>query len=238
MTPVLLMMSWLLAPTLADFIAKIGTPAGKDLQWQLQILSSIKQMMLLPAAASIAVAWHRFVLANEQPHDRYLQIDRNVLLYAGYVLMTTLVLHGIGQFPVYVAAAKGTTAPDWAMGVASLFVLPLLFIAARCSPILVAVALGRSDISLGDVWHATRWNTWRLAMGPLVCLILLALPGAITFRLGSMSRLSAAIVLTLLDMISMIGAVVGVSFLSLAFRHFFPTKPRVRTTATWTVQPA
>jgi hypothetical protein len=29
MTPVLLIMSWLLAPTLADFMAKIGTPASK-----------------------------------------------------------------------------------------------------------------------------------------------------------------------------------------------------------------
>jgi hypothetical protein len=31
----------------------------------------------------LAVAWHRFDLINEQPHDRYLRIDGNVLLYAG-----------------------------------------------------------------------------------------------------------------------------------------------------------
>jgi len=235
MTPVLLVMSWLLAPTLAEFMAKIGTPAGKDLQWQLQILSSLKQIVLLPAAASIAVAWHRFVLTNEQPHERYLQIDRNVLLYAGYVLMTMFVLNGIGQFPAYLAAATGTKAPDWAVGAASLLVLPLLFIVARCSPILVAIALGRSDISLGDVWEATRRNTWRLAMGPLACLILLALPGLIMFRLGGMSRLSAAMVLTLLDLISIIGGVVGVSFLSLAYRHFFPIKPRIRMNVAGTV---
>jgi hypothetical protein len=228
MTPVLLLLSWLLAPMLADFVAKIGTPAGKDLQWQVQMLSSLKQIVLLPAVASIAVAWHRFILTNEQPHDRYLQIDGNVLLYAGCVLMTMIVLHGIGQFPIYLAAAFGTQAPDWAVGVAGLLVLPVLFIVARCSPILVAVALGRSDISLGNVWEATRRNTWRLALGPLVCLSLLALPGLIVFRLGGMNRLSAAIVLTLLDLISIIGGVVGVSFLSLAYRHFFPIKPRIR----------
>jgi len=153
-----------------------------------------------------------------------------VLLYAGYVFMTTIVSNGIGQFPTYVAAATGTKAPDWAVGVASLLVLPLLFIVARCSPILVAIALGRSDISLGNVREATRRNTWRLVMGPLVCLILLALPGTIMFQLGGMSRLSAAIVLTVLDLTSIIGGVVGVSFLSLAFRHFFPM--RFRMTAT------
>ena len=227
-TPVLLLLSWLLAPTLADFVATIGTPASKDLQWQMQMLSSLKQIVLLPAVASIAVAWHRFILTSEQPHDRYLQIDRNVLLYAGYVLVATIVLHGTGQFPIYLAAATGTKAPDWAVGAASFLVLPVLFIVARCSPILVAVALGRSDISLGNVWEATRRNTWRLALGPLVCLILLALPGLIVFRLGDMSRLSAAVVLTLLDLISIIGGVVGVSFLSLAYRHFFPMKPRIR----------
>ena len=43
-----------------------------------------------------------------------------------------------------------------------------------------------------------------------------------------MNRLSAAAVLTFLDLISIIGGVVGVSFLSLAYRHFFPMKPRIR----------
>jgi hypothetical protein len=191
------------------------------------MLSSLKQIVLLPAVASIAVAWHRFVLTNEQPHERYLQIDRNVLLYAGYVLMTTFMLNGIGQSPTYLAAATGTRAPDWAVG-AGLVALPFLFIVARCSPILAAVALGRSDISLGVVWGATRRNTWRLAMGPLVCLILLVIPGLVALRLGTMNRLSAAVVLTILDLVSIIGGVVGVGFLSLAYKHFFPTKPRIR----------
>jgi len=164
MTPVLLIMSWLIAPTLAELMAKIGTPASKDLRWQLQMLSSLKQIVLLPAAASIAVAWHRFVLTNEQPHERYLQIDRNVLLYAGYVFVTTIVSNGIGQFPTYLAAATGTKAPDWAVGVASLLVLPLLFIVARCSPILVAIALGRlislsatSGLLRGGTHGAWQW---------------------------------------------------------------------------------
>jgi len=228
MTPVLLFMSWLIAPSLADFMAKIGTPASKDIQWQVQIFSSVKQIILLPAVASIAVAWHRFILSNEQPQDRYLQIDRNVFLYAGYVLVTTIVFNVIGQFPSYLAAATGTRAPDWAVGICSLLVLPLFFVVARCSPILVAIALGRSDISLGDVWEATRRNTWRMALGPVVCLILLAIPGMIMFRLAGMNRLSAAAILTLLDLISIIGGVVGVGFLSLAYRHFFPMKPRIR----------
>jgi len=75
----------------------------------------------------------------------------------------------------------------------------LLLLVARCSPILVAVALGWSDVSIGYVWQATRQNTWRLAMGPPLCLILLALPGVIMFHLGGMSGLCAAVVLTLLD---------------------------------------
>lgn len=48
MTPVLLVMSWLIAPTLADLMAKVGTPASKDLRWQLQMLSSLKRLPLSP----------------------------------------------------------------------------------------------------------------------------------------------------------------------------------------------
>jgi hypothetical protein len=77
---------------------------------------------------------------------------------------------------------------------------------------LVAIALGQSDISLGDVWAATRRNTWRMALGPLACIILLGIPGAIMFHLNGMNRLSAAAVLTLLDLISIIGGVVGIQY--------------------------
>jgi hypothetical protein len=227
LTPVLVLFSWLLAPMLGDFMAKLGTPAGITLDWQLQVLSYLKQLVVLPAIASIAVAWHRFVLADEKPHDNYLQLDRSVWLYAGYLLAAKVVLDVVSQFPACLAAATGTKAPHWASA-AALLVLPLSFIIARYSPILVAVALERSDISLGDVWQATRRNTWRLALGPLACLILLALPSAIAFRLGNMSRMSAAIVLTLLDLTSIVGGVIGVSFLSLAYRHLFPGKPRMR----------
>jgi hypothetical protein len=228
MTPVLLLMSWIVVPLVTDVMGKIGTPAGRDVHWQLQMLSFVKQIVLLPAVASIAVAWHRFILINEQPHERYLEIDRNVMLYASYVLVTSVVLNGIGHFPVYLAAATGIKWPDWAVGIASVLALPLLLIVARYSPILVAIALGQSDISLGDVWAATRRNTWRMALGPLACIILLGIPGAIMFHLNGMNRLSAAAVLTLLDLISIIGGVVGVSFLSLAYRHFFPMKPYIR----------
>jgi hypothetical protein len=65
-------------------------------------------------------------------------------------------------------------------------------------------------------------------LSPFACLILLALPGIVALHVGSMNRMSAAIVLTLMDLVSIIGGVIGVSFLSLAFQHFFPTKPRVR----------
>lgn len=159
LTPVLFLLSWFLAPALADFIAKIGTPAGKEFLWQFQLLTLIKQVILLPALASIAVAWHRLVLMNEQPQGTYLKIDRAVWLYVAYLFATQLLFNGVGQLPSYLAAATGTTAPDWAVGLSGLLVVPLVFVVARYSPILVAIALGRSDIGLGDVWRATRRNT-------------------------------------------------------------------------------
>jgi hypothetical protein len=214
-----------------DAWPKVGTPAGKEIHWQLQILSFLKQIILLPALASIAVGWHRFVLMNEEPQEQYMQIDRTVWLYAGCLLATNIVFGGLGQFPSYLAAATGTKAPDWAMAASGLLAFLLVFIVARYSPILVAIALGRSDIGLRDVWRATRRNTWRPMLGPFVCLILLVIPGLVTLCLGTMNRLSAAVVLTLLDLISIIGGVVGVGFLSLAYKHFFPTKPRFRFTA-------
>jgi hypothetical protein len=47
MTPVLLAFSWFLAPLLANFMAKIGTPAGVAIDWQLQLLSYLKQLVVL-----------------------------------------------------------------------------------------------------------------------------------------------------------------------------------------------
>jgi hypothetical protein len=94
-------------------------------------------------------------------------------------------------------------------------------IIGRLSLVLTAIALGRTDIGLGDAWRATRGNTWRLFWGPIVRLLLLALPGLVVFMLARADRVVFAIAIAALELISILGGIVGVGFLSFAFRHFF-----------------
>jgi hypothetical protein len=219
LAPVLLVISWLQAPMELDVLARIG--AGSDTghdPWELRLLSLLQELVMLPAMASIAVVWHRLILARERPAGANLRLDGSVALYGLFLLATVLLLALLGDAPRMIASGLGPRLADVlaiALSVAATLVI------GRLSLVLPAIALGRADIGLGHAWRATRGNTWRLFWGPIVCLLLLLLPGFAVFMPAWADRMTFAIAMMALELISMLGGIVGVGFLSFAFRHFF-----------------
>lgn len=223
LTPVLLAISWFLAPlytALAD-VSKADLNASTPVE--LQLLSILPQLVMVPAVASIAVAWHRLILGQERPAGTYLRFDRSVWLYAAFLLAVELLFFALFNLPEVVASVRGTSLPLWIPWLGFVLAMAVAFIVGRLSLVLPPIALGRTDIGLGDAWRATQGNTWRLFWGPIVCLLFLALPAVVVLilALAGAGRTTTTIALTALDLVTILAGVIGVGFLSFAYQHFF-----------------
>lgn len=192
----------------------------------------------LVAGCSIAVAWHRLLLLDERTATPlYLRLDAVVSRY----LLVALVM----AVPFYLAievitsaafgqVAEGET-PAASLGntllVASVWLLPAaaVYLGVRLGPILPAIALARADVTLARVWRATRGHWWRLFAGlvltGLLPVILVYLPFLIREIIYDFPEQASAadFVRSNLEteLCGLVGSMFAVSFLSLAFRHFF-----------------
>ena len=222
LTPVLLVISWFLAPMQAELFAKLGTdPDAGTPSLEFQLISILQQLVILPAIASIAVAWHRLILNQERPSSTYFRFDRSVWLYAAFLLATTLFFNVLSNLPQMIASAQGTRLPLWASMLPGVLTIAAAFVICRLSLVLPPIALGRTDIGLGEAWRATHRNTWRLFWGPIFCLILLVAPAIFLFLYAGAERMTATVIMTAVSLISILGGVIGVGFLSFAYQHFF-----------------
>src|SRR5262249_32545245 len=78
LTPLVLVMNWFLVPLEVEFFAKLAVDPFGWPSPQFQLLLLLEQLVLLPAIASIAVAWHRLILTQERPSGVYMRFDRSV----------------------------------------------------------------------------------------------------------------------------------------------------------------
>jgi hypothetical protein len=232
MTPILAALMWWQVPTFMAMIdaAKAGRPDPTPaLTLLAQVLNGV---VMLPMLASIAVAWHRLLLRHEHVGSgTYLRFDGIVLGY-GLMFLVISLLPAVPQYlgQIYLALTQPIGASQIdpvALGitaVGSLVSIVFFFISARLFLILPARALERDDITLGTVWAATRRNSWRMVWGYVFCLLPMGIVGGgIAFWLFSaaQSRILMAAVWTAMTLLWVIVGMVSVSFLSLAYRHFF-----------------
>jgi hypothetical protein len=232
MTPVLAILMWWQVPTFTALMdaARAGRPdPAPALTLLAQVLNGV---IMLPVLASIAVAWHRLLLRNEHVGSGiYLRFDGIVLGY-GLMFLVISLLPAVPQYlgQIYLALTQPTGASQIdpvALGitsVGSIVSIVLFFISARLFLILPARALERDDITLGTVWSATKRNSWRMVWGYVFCLLPMGIVGGgIAFWLFSaaQSRILMAAVWTAMTLMWVIVGMVSVSFLSLAYRHFF-----------------
>jgi hypothetical protein len=124
-------------------------------------------LLFQPFLSSIAVAWHRRLLANEAwPGLVYMRLDRLVASYFGLDLIVSFLFLG----PIIVVPSGVDTSWDYflllltvalAMGVG-------LFLSTKIWLALPARALGRSEITVWQAWEASRGNVGRLIAGSIL----------------------------------------------------------------------
>jgi hypothetical protein len=229
MAPIVGLFMWWQAPAMLELMqhARAGRPDPNP--GMSALMQAINSVILLPILSSIAVAWHRLLLRNEHVSGPYLRFDSVVIGYAVLFFLIAL-LFSVPQYlgQIYIAATQPPGAIEIspaAMGVqfiCSILAIVALFFGCRLFMVLPAKAVGR-DISFGTAWAATRRNSWRLFWGYMLSLLPFAvIVGGVGFWLSLRGGATVAtIIWTITTLLWALFGMVGVGFLSLAYRHFF-----------------
>ncbi len=188
---------------------------------------------LVPVAvgAAIAVPWHRYILLAEPiglaPPWKF---DGRVIRYAAFAaaIVGGFILPLVAAHEYLVLSITSENGMSTTILVATVcamivFWTVLIFAPIRLSLILPAIALGRTDIGLANIWVATRKNFWRLALAGVAATLfsLLLSIGYIYLIDEPTSRIGFALWNSGNEFILMFGGMSYVTFLSLAYRHFY-----------------
>ncbi len=207
-------------------------------------LNLLSLLVGLVVGASVAVGWHRLLLAGEGVSaGAYLRFDDTVWRYiaaAGTMMLVTLpflaTVYAMANFKVDALHASGPpqlTGDDPArmtfLALALLVSFPVaMILTTRWSLVLPARAMEATGFGLADSWAATRGNFWRLLAGTFVCYLpaLAAVvliggvigtePGAWRFIVANMLSAIAGLVTTVFPL----------GFLTLAYKHL--VSPRLQ----------
>jgi hypothetical protein len=223
----LIRMSWLWLLILLPVTAALRWLSLEIEPWEAEpagsLLDALASIIQLPVLASIAVAWHRLVLHQERVSGPfYLRLDRTVLRYTVYLFVLFVLTEG--PIATVNSLLAGDSADPITIGIAFGIILVALgiaiFVLPRLSLVLPAIALGEG-LSLAAAWQLTRGNAWRLAVATLLCSLPLALAFAVLFWfLTDGTNASSVLQAALNALVYVLIVTVGVSLLSLAYRHF------------------
>jgi hypothetical protein len=220
LAPFLAIEAWRWAPQYAAILkeAARGVEFPPDPTPLLSVAAKLMILLLtLPAAASIAVAWHRLVLRAEHPGSSlYLRLDSVVGVYALLLAATWLP----GRASGLLMAVVGGGVAVWLF---SAFAFVLLFVLPRLSLALPAAAVQRGDVTFRVSWQATRRNTWRMFWATYICFLPAGLIGQLLaqFLPPEPDRITMTLLLVALYLLGLPLSMIPVGLLSLAYRHFF-----------------
>ncbi len=221
-----------LAPTTPAGYVRFGVT-----DWAvLQAIGFLNALLVIPMLSSIAVNWHRMLLAGERPGPMaFIRFDAPVWAYTGLAIIFSLIktLVGFPQLAASVNSAGGASplAPFFQIAAALVFLAGLMYL-ARYSVALPAKALENGAIGPRRAFQATRGNTWRISWGFVLCFMPLIALGVASYWIwpGPAVMLSASPTATAIRLINgalaAIAGIVGVGFLSYTYLHFFPSAPR------------
>jgi hypothetical protein len=187
--------------------------------------------------ALIAVPWHRRILLGEhQTLSKSLSLDATKFAYTAKAAAIIAVL----CLPLVVVKLADPVAPETQATIDllitvifTLVFLTLFFASNRISLILPATAVENHAVTLGDAWRATRGNTLRLALVSIVSTIVpLMIPLLLAYWLApaaaaamdantAPSAATFAVANTIWELFAIVFGMLFVTFLSLAYRHFF-----------------
>ena len=168
--------NWLQLSWMASILA--GAPNGVRLvhpatpPWS-EFLGLLAYLVMAVGTASIAVAWHRRIILDEQPGLSGGNVVSGALwrfIGIGILLaLMALIPAFIILFPIAILVIPK------AQTFAALLLLPFvvyiigLAVLLRFSMLLPARAVGNSTLSFRQAWRCTRGNTWRLFWGVAAC---------------------------------------------------------------------
>jgi hypothetical protein len=233
MAPVFAFLTWWQAPHAMELLqAAHGGQPFVDPNPPLTLLTQIVgKLVVLPALASIAVAWHRLLLRDEHPGAGvYLRLDGVVAGYAVlafWVGLITVAPSYVSSMFQIVTGTSATARDALASGVqflAGVGTITAFFVVARLSLVLPGKALERDDVTFGAAWRVSKGNTWRMLWAYFFCILpLMVLGGGETYWLFQSDHGRAA--LTLVPLVPSLLAIplgmISVGMLSLSYRHFF-----------------
>ncbi len=158
-------------------------------------LSLLSAAVTLITSLWIAVAWHRFVLLEEEPGAIMPKFHAaEMARYFGISLLISLIMLVIGFAAMIVMMILMSIAgPSPFMMLIGTFVviIPLVYVFYRLSPALPAAAIGRR-LSLGEAWNATApagSAIFTIAILGAVAGIILQLPSVLDANPGSIINL-------------------------------------------------
>ncbi len=177
-------------------------------------------VLALVAFVWIAVAWHRYVLLDEQPQGQFPAFDGSRLF--SYALLSL----GIGILCVITGLVVGAVA-----GLLMLIAPPLAFVAGvlalaaalivgyRLAPVLPATAISKR-LGFGAAWEATKGASGAivvLAIVSAIAALLIDLPAILLAFAGPVGRILGLIWTLGTDWVKML---VGVSILTTLYGHY------------------
>jgi hypothetical protein len=233
--------SWQQWSWLAAAMANLRPATPKSAE--LSLLMSLDNILLLFAGVSIAVAWHRRMILNEQPGFSGSNIAtknlwRYVVAAVGLFLIMFLpvIVIMVPTFYFILPTPAGRTPLPAAFPPLILTVFAAyaagIAVAFRLTLLLPAQAIGNSALTVKQVWARTRGNIWRLFWGILATTTPPLLVAEFVFMVGggipNPTMLAGESLATRMTVVSTVFAVfyllilpIGIGFLSHAYRHFF-----------------
>ena len=226
---------------------------GKQWQHDLTTLavSLSEELLSLPFFAWIAVAWHRFILLGDRPATPYqTAVGSRIWLYALWAFFLAVRGSLLSFLPALAAGmaallivSLGTglfNVPTNLTGELDNFTLIYLAPAITAIPVLIlgpfllarqmlalpAMAIGESNVNRTTVLTATQGNYWRLLAGLIMSALPLGILNALWQWYAAAPSLGQAAYpwLNLNSMVEILSTAVAAGFLSLAYRHFFPSR--------------
>lgn len=230
---------WAIALAVVHWLWQALAPAWTQKPEQILSLSTDRALLLclinfvfslitLPAYASIAVNWHRFLLLGERPSASvFMRLDAPVWAYVGLAAVMAFLqaLSTLPQQLVIPHVHDHSISPIWSL--LGFVPIVVLFFLGRLAVGLPGRAIGDPSAATNG-YAASRGNTWRLAWGAIWCflpVILVGLfllyvwPGQQALLARTPQGVTASIVAG--GFFPLFG-LVYVGFLSYAFEHFLP----------------
>jgi hypothetical protein len=230
MVPILAVWDWWQTAHAAEIAQgiKLGQPFVDPHPILTWVSLFIGKLIMLPAVASVAVAWHRLLLRDEHPGTGlYLRLDRIVAGYAVLAFLISLIVTVpstiVILFPQIMAGHGGATTVviQFLIDVA---VIVAIFIVPRFSLVLPGIALGRDDVRLATAWRVSRRNSWRMIWAYFFCIMpWIVIGGGMSYWLvlSSYDRAVLTLISIVMGALWIPGGMISVGMLSLAYRHFF-----------------